>query len=339
MQALGPDQVQLSGRDVQPLDVGEGRRTVRHREQDLVLDRALLGREAKAHQRPDRLPALADAIDLLDQLEPRQHGRLAEQVLQVAFARDDPRRQVGLPLSAPVAEHVTEQVLGRPGAVGVQLLDPGVELGKVVGRVQHGRSPRQVGPPLVQQPVADRMRRPDVVLVVGRDGVERVLRPVLHPALVLQHRAGTRVDVVAALVARQALDGFEPVGLGADLHGVAHGRQQVHEGAGLDEVRQHHLGDPVLFDQRFQRGPLGVVVVVDVHPRVLSAALGQVLDQLGRPVALLGLVVRPPAQVLPGPVLAALNEAEQEEQATGGAPEGVALEVEEHVAGVGCREQ
>ena len=79
-----------------------------------------------------------------------------------------------------------------------------------------------------------------------------------------------------------------------------------------------------------------MVVVVDVHVRELVTALLEIADQLAYRSRLLLQVVCPPCAVRPRPVVVALQQPEQEEQSGVGPPEGMALEVQEHVTVVGC---
>jgi len=226
-------------------------------------------------------------------------------------------------------------VLDAVRPVGVQPGDLLVEPGDVAVGLELGGAPRQTVGPVADEPVPQGAGGPHVVLVVGGDAGQGGPVSRGHERLVLEHRTRAGVDVVAALVVGEPLHRLQPVGLGADLDGVAGHQEQVDEGAGVDQVRQRHLPHAVGRRQPFQRGPLGVVVVVDVHARVRCAPGGQVLDQRESGRLLLVLGVRPPRAVDPGAVVVELDEAEQEEQPRVGPPERVALEVEEHVAGVG----
>ena len=94
-----------------------------------------------------------------------------------------------------------------------------------------------------------------------------------HELLVLDDGGRTLVDLVAALVTGQALEILQPVGLRADLDGIADHWVEVDE-----ESRGHHLGqrrltDTVIGGQALQGRSLRVVVVVDVHVRVRGPAI------------------------------------------------------------------
>jgi len=78
-----------------------------------------------------------------------------------------------------------------------------------------------------------------------------------------------------------------------------------------------------------------VVVVIDVHTRVLYSSFSQVVDKRQRGLAFLRLRMSPPGAVTPTTNLIPLNQTQKKEQAAVGAPERVSLEVEEHVTVVG----
>jgi len=75
-----------------------------------------------------------------------------------------------------------------------------------------------------------------------------------------------------------------------------------------------------------------------MHLGARRPALADETDELENLLALLGLVVRPGLAVSPSPVVVAGEAAEEEEESAVGAPEGVALEVEEDVSVVGLGE-
>ena len=75
------------------------------------------------------------------------------------------------------------------------------------------RSPLESGGPELEQPVAQRMRCPHVVVVVGRDRPEVVLVAVVGEGVVGEDGAGALVDLVASLVSGQNLEVLEAVGL------------------------------------------------------------------------------------------------------------------------------
>ena len=89
-----------------------------------------------------------------------------------------------------------------------------------------------------------------------------------------------------------------------------------------------------------ERAALGVVVVVDVHARVLEPPLSEPENQLAGRGRLLGLVVRPPRPEAPAVGLRRVGHerTEQEEQPRVGAPDRVPLQVEEDVSLVGQRQ-
>ena len=134
-----------------------------------------------------------------------------------------------------------------------------------------------------------------------------------------------------------AFEVLEPVGLGTDLHGVADHRQKVDEESGLDQCGQRRLPHPVVGGEALESGAFGVVVVVDVHVGERPTAVAQVVDQLagGRAPPRRGRGPRWPGS--PRCPLGTGDQAEEEEQAGIGPPEGVTLEVEEDVALVGRR--
>ena len=120
-----------------------------------------------------------------------------------------------------------------------------------------------------------------------------------HPPLVLDDRAGTPVDHVAALVARQPLHLLEAVALGAGLQRRRDDRIEVDEHPRLDQPLELEFGHAVLHRQPHQRRALGVVVVVHVHVREPLAAGVEVVDELLGRRRLLRLVVRPQRLELP----------------------------------------
>ena len=335
---LRPEQVEHPGVQVPRRDGAVAGGPPGSREHHLVADGeatdVLLG-QPEPHDGGDRFAGLPQPLHQVHAREPGQRLRVLQQVLRRRAAPGPQRCHVGRVLPAPVAEHVPEQVLDAAGAGGVQPGDLLVELGELAVGLELGCAPGQVAGPVVDEPVPQRAGGPHVVLVVVGDAGQGGLVSRGHEPLVLEHRARAGVDVVAALVVGEQLEVLQPVGLGADLDGVAGDQEQVDERAGVDQVRQRHLPHAVGGREAFQRGPLGVVVVVDVHARVRSTTGGQVLDEGERRRLLLVLGVRPPRAVAPGAALVALDEAEQEEQPRVGPPERVALEVEEHVAVVG----
>ena len=238
----------------------------------------------------------------------------------------------------PVAEQVAHQVLDGPGAVRVQCLDPGIELGIIGFHVQHRRPPRHPSRAVVDQPVADRQRGADVVLVVPGDALQARAVAVAHPVLVLDDRAGAAVDVVGALVAGEPLDVLQSVGLHADLQGAGDDRVQVDEQPAGDEGFDLLFDDAMRFGQALQGASFRVVVVVHVHVRERLEPSAQVVHQRDDRCGLPGAVVRPerPVDPLPG---VAFDQPEQEEQPDVGLPERVALIVQEHVPLIRLRER
>ena len=108
------------------------------------------------------------------------------------------------------------------------------------------------GGALGNQPVAQRQRGPDVVLVVGGDAFEDGGVGCGHVELVLDDGGSTLVDVVAASVVGEALHVLQAVGLRSDLDGVAHDRIEVDEETGLDHVGQHRFTDTVFSRQTLE---------------------------------------------------------------------------------------
>ena len=146
--------------------------------------------------------------------------------------------RMGPEFPPPVAEQVAEEVLGRLRPVGVQGLHLGVELGVDLLGLQARGAPRQALRSLGHQPVPQSQRRAHIVGVVGGDAVEVGLVAIGHVLLVLDDRRRSLVDVVTPDVAGDLLEVLEPVGLGADLHGIADHREKVDEEPGLDQCGQ-----------------------------------------------------------------------------------------------------
>ena len=145
---------------------------------------------------------------------------------------------MGPELPPPVAEQVAEEMLGCLRPVGVQGLHLGIEFGVGLLGLQTGGPPPQVLRPQGDQPVPQRQCRSDIVVVVVGDAVEVGRVVVGHVLLVLDDRRRPLVDVVTPDRSRSPLEVLEPVGLGADLQGVADHRQQIDEEPGLDQGGQ-----------------------------------------------------------------------------------------------------
>ena len=107
----------------------------------------------------------------------------------------------------------------------------------------------------------------------------------------------------------------------------------------MDQPAEFRFGYAVLAGQALQRSPFGVVVVVGVHAGEFGSPLGQVIDQFGYLLSFLVAVMGPPGPVDPFACPVAFDKTEKEEQSGIGTPEGVTLEVEEDIAGVGLRHQ
>ena len=144
---------------------------------------------------------------------------------------------------------------------------------------------------------------------------------------------------MAALVAGQHFHCLQAVRLDTGLQPVPHDWKQIDEETRLDKVLQQALVGTMLGSQSLQPGALGVVVVVHVHARMHLATLGKVFDEglgLG---GLAGLVVSPPVLEGPCAVGPLREQPEQEEEPGVGAPERVALIVEEDVTVIRCRQR
>ena len=159
------------------------------------------------------------------------------------------------------------------------------------------------------------------VVVVGDDG------------------AGALIDFVAAFVAGEDFEVLQAVRLDAYLHGVAHDLEEIDEHAVVDQRTERSLRDAVFGRNGFEGGAFGVVVVVDVHAGIRSPPVADVADELPNPVAFLRLVMGPGLVVVPLSVGTQRHIAEEEEEAAVGPPEGVAFEVEEDVAVIGCGQE
>jgi hypothetical protein len=229
-------------------------------------------------------------------------------------------------------------VFGALGTERAQTLDEGIGVEFVRRRLRGRLAPLEVRGPLLQQPIAQRPRGANVVVVVARDVLEQRRTARLHPLLVFDDRAGAPFDVARAGEAGQLLKILQTVRLGPHAQGVAGHDEEVDEETGLDQFGEQHLvARPTR--QALERGSLGVVVVVHVHRGMGPPAGREVLHQPTDHHRLLVEVVGPTRVVAPRRVRVAHQEAGQEEQSVACRPEGMALEVEEQVPVIGRRHQ
>ena len=201
-------------------------------------------------------------------VRPAEYFTIVEQRRGVGLELGQLRREIGPPLAAPVAEHVTQEVLGGVRAKGMQFADLFIQTRGPRIRLKFGRAPRRALGPMLHQPVAQRLGGTHVVFVVRGDADQLGRIVVGHVSLVLDDGARAPVDLMAALERRQSFEGLQSIGLGTDLHSVARHREQIDEQPGLHQPAQFDFTYAVVGGQPLEGGSLRVVVVVDVHARV-----------------------------------------------------------------------
>ena len=195
------------------------------------------------------------------------------------------------------------------------------------------RPPGELGRTELQQPAVQLVERAAVLLVVGADRVEDVLRARLQPLLERDGRAAPAADVLRALEAVELLDLLDRVAVEREPERLLRDPIEVDEHLAAEQLVELGLARPVLAHQALERRPLIRRVVVDVHAGEPAAALVDQVEQALEPGALGIAVERPDAVVLRDAVVVEVEPAEQVLEAAPGLVPGVALEVEPDVAG------
>src|SRR5438128_2129004 len=349
--ARGLPDVDGARREIDGLDPAE-RLVITARGADpvAVVERRLLLREPipmYGHPLPRSLRQLAH------ELEAGQSLALLEELLARQLAQSEVLPPRALLLTSEVAEHVREQRSRLlPGIAGARVirhageqrvghsLDAPVALAHRLGgleipRLRTGDGRRRLATTRLE-PIAERDRRETVLAVVGRDAITKGVVDgtcIAHLERQLDGQAGQAgvAQIVLTAEAHDRLELLQAVPLDADPEPLAHDGVQVDEAAATEQPVERLGARRVVRDEALERRGLVNAEVIDAEIRVrLESREHEVEERLARR-PLVRARERPAALVRPRPAPVAEGPAGQVLEAAV-AEEGIALEVEEHIA-------
>ena len=142
--------------------------------------------------------------------------------------------------------------------------------------------PRLVRGMVLDEPVAQRQRRPAVFLVVlgDRRKHRRVLR--LDPLLVRQHGAHPALDLGPSRERRERFDLLQRVAVDAGPKALAHDRVQIDEDVAPQQLVHRVFARRVGAHELLERRVLVGTVVIDVHLRIGGQSRVHEIDELLR---------------------------------------------------------